>query len=293
MSYSNNPYAPKARKLATNLVKTGLSNACVARMYGVHRSTIGKWMKKASTHSRERIWTQSSRPHHHPYALPQETIDAIIAFRKKTHRCAQVIHVELKRHHISVSLSSVKRIFTRYHLTRTGKKVAIHRYTKFQRPRSTHPGALVEVDTIHFVTNEYRRFYIYAVIDTYSRMGYAEYQPRISTGVTVGVIERALHHFTFPVEVIQTDNGHEFGDYLYDALQRMGIRLRHTRVRKPNDNAHVERFIRTIQEECFSRMLPNVKTVNKKLRIYIEYYNTERIHLGIECKTPIEMLPRS
>lgn len=293
MPYTNNPYAPKARKLATNLVKTGHSKASVARMYGVHRSTIGKWMKKASKHSRERIWTESARPHHHPRELPHETVNAVVALRKKTKRCAQVLLVELKKHHVSVSLSSVKRILHRYHLTRRGRRVNIRRDTRFRRPEADHAGALVEVDTIHFVTHTYHRFYIYAVIDTYSRLGYAEYQPRLSTGVTVGVIDRALRYFAFPAEVIQTDNGHEFGEYLHDALQRKNIRLRHTRVRKPNDNAHIERFIRTIQEECFSRMLPNVKTIDAKLKAYIDYYNTKRIHLGIDCKTPIEMLPRS
>jgi transposase InsO family protein len=124
-------------------------------------------------------------------------------------------------------------------------------------------------------------------------MGYAEYQPRLTTGVTVQVVKRALKYFSFPVTVIQTDNGHEFGEYLFYELQRVRIRLRHSRVRKPNDNAHVERFIRTIQEECFSRMLPNPDTVVPKLRAYIEYYNTRRIHLGIGCKTPTEMLQRS
>lgn len=292
MSYTSNPYAPKARKLATNLVKTGHSKAAVARMYGVHRSTIGKWMKRASKHSREKIYTRSSRPHHHPRTLPQETVDRVIVLRQATKRCAQALYVELRHQEISISLSSVKRILQRHHLTRR-KKVNIRRDTRFRRPQADKPGALVQVDTIHYVTTAYHRFYVYAVIDTYSRLGYAEYQPRLTTGVTVGVVERAMKYFSFPIEVIQTDNGNEFGEYLHDALQRKRIRLRHSRVRRPNDNAHVERFIRTIQEECFSRMLPNVKTVDAKLRAYLEYYNTKRVHLGIDCKAPIEMLPRS
>lgn len=41
MSYSNNPYAPKARRLAVNLVvKEGLSVAEAARRSGVHRTTL-------------------------------------------------------------------------------------------------------------------------------------------------------------------------------------------------------------------------------------------------------------
>lgn len=292
MAYTNNPYAPKARKLATNLVKKGQSTASVARMYGVDRTTVWRWLKRASKHSREKIYTKSSRPHHHPNELPQSTVEAVVALRKKTKRCAEVLYVEFKGQGIQVSLSSVKRILRRYHLTHR-RKVNIRRDTRFRRPPATKPGSFVEVDTIHFVSSNYQRFYVYAVIDTYSRLGYIEYQPRLSTGVTVKVVERALKHFTFPVEVIQTDNGGEFGEYLFSELERKHIKLRHSRIRKPNDNAHVERFIRTIQEECFSGMLPNVKTIEKKLEACTLYYNTQRIHLGIQCKTPIQMLQSS
>jgi len=33
-------------------------------------------------------------------------------------------------------------------------------------------------------------------------------------------------------------------------LESKRIKIRHTRLGKPNDNAHIERFNRTIQEEC-------------------------------------------
>jgi len=149
------------------------------------------------------------------------------------------------------------------------------------------------MDTIHYVTITYERFYICAVIDTYSRLGYDEYQPGFTTGKTVQVLQRALNYFGFPVTTIQTDNGPELGEFLFDVLAKKQMKLRHTRVRKPNDNAHIERFIRTIQEECFRRKLPNPKTANRRLRKYIRYYNTERKHLGIQRKTPTEMLQRS
>jgi putative transposase len=293
MSYTINPYSPKARRLAVNLVRVQHKKpAQVARLYGIHRSTMSRWLKRAHPDHRVFLHNISSRPHFHPNQLPQSLVNRVIAARTQSNRCAQVVWAQLTQEHIQISLSSVKRIIARYHLTRR-KKRHIRTQTRFRRPESHHPGDLVEVDTIHFVTGQYERFYVYAVIDTYSRMGYAEYQPRLTTGITVQVIRRALQYFQFPVSVIQTDNGHEFGEYVFWELQKEHIRLRHTRVRKPNDNAHVERYIRTIQEECFNRMLPKVESIRRKLTKYNEYYNTERIHLGIGCKTPKEMLLRS
>lgn len=296
MPYTSNPYVHTARMRARNdVVWRGLSCSQAANKYGVNRSTIWRWVKRAKRmklSGNSYIWTTSSRPHHHPRQLPQKTVNAVVKLRKETGRCAQVLHVALTRRGVQVSLSSVKRILKRHHLTRR-KKRNIRRYTRFPRPQSTHPGALVQMDTIHYVTIDYHRFFVYAVIDTYSRLGYAEYQPRFTTERSISVLKRAMIFFGFPVEVVQTDNGPEFSEFLFDELQRRNIRLRHSRVRRPNDNAHVERFIRTIQEECFHRMLPNPKTANQKLAAYIRYYNTERIHLGIQCKTPTEMLQRS
>lgn len=47
MSYTSSPYAPKARFEAAKLVlQGGLKKATVARMYGVNKSTIGRWVEK-------------------------------------------------------------------------------------------------------------------------------------------------------------------------------------------------------------------------------------------------------
>ena len=282
MAYTSNPFALKARKQATNLVKRGFSKAQVARMYGVHRSTIGKWMKKATKHSTEHIQTISSAPRTHYNQLPQETVDRVIFLRKQSNRCAVIIHHQLCLEGVIISLSSVKRILKRYKLLRP-KKRHIKDGTRFPRPIASKPGDLVQADTIH---------YVYAVIDLYSRIAYAEFQPRISSAVSTQVISRAQHYFSFPINTLQTDNGQEFGQKFLHNLRSHLIRLRHSRVRRPNDNAHVERFNRTIQEECFDGFHPNPATANRKLKAFIAFYNYHRLHLGINCLTPSQMLPR-
>ena len=292
MAYTSNPFMPKARKKATNLVKKGYSPALVARMYGVHRSTIGRWMKKSTNHNLEHIQTGSSRPHSHPNQLPDKTVQQVIKLRKETGRCAVVLHHLLEEKGVKVSLSSVKRIIKRYKLIRKRKR-RIEDGTRFKRPPATSPGSLVQIDTIHYVHTDYSRSYIYAVIDLYSRMAYAEHKSRISSMVSLDIINKVQKYFPFDLEVIQTDNGQEFGQKFLYYLNRKRIKLRHSRVKRPNDNAHVERLNRTIQEECFKGMNPQPRLANKKIKQYIDYYNYHRPHLGIQCKTPAEMLQRS
>ena len=47
MAYTSNPFVPRARREAVNLVlREGLSPAAAARKTGVYRSTIGRWLAK-------------------------------------------------------------------------------------------------------------------------------------------------------------------------------------------------------------------------------------------------------
>ena len=88
--------------------------------------------------------------------------------------------------------------------------------------------------------------------------------------------------------MIQSDHGPEFGKWF---VERISKSHRYTRVGKPNDNAHIERFNRTVQEECLDKLIPTPEIFNKALRKYLKYYNTERIHLSIKT-VPVLMVPR-
>lgn len=291
MSYTSNPYAAKARRLAVNDVRFGRCTvSSAARKYGVVRSTIWKWMKKAHPDHRVFIHTVPSRPKHHPNELKPEIVARIVTLRKELKRCAGIIHAQLKREKVQVSLSSVERTLRRQKLTR--KKKPAKWYTPLPRPLSDAPGALVQMDTIHYIKPDKTRFYIYAVIDTYSRLAYAEYHPKLSQAMSQEVLIHAQKLFGFPFTMVQTDNGPEFATGLQISLDRRKIKLRHSRVRTPNDNAHIERFNRTIQEECFNGFLPREKTISQKLKVYIAFYNTKRLHLSLNCQTPTEFVSK-
>lgn len=290
MGYTSNPHIGKTRRKAVNDVLYGrCSQAQAARYYGVARSTICKWIKRAPADHRIYIETRSSAPKRQARALPQEVVERIVQERLKHHRCAPVIHAVLKAEGVQVSLSSVERTLRRQHLTRKKKRRASF-YQPQPRPVSDRPGALVQVDTIHFTRADYSRYYIVTVLDTFSRLAYAMYTPKLTQGVSLEAIKQAQEYFGFSFLMVQTDNGPEFKDYVMQKLGDLNIAMRHSRVRKPNDNAHLERFNRTIQEECFDGRNPNESTVQQDLLAYLEYYNTQRLHLALHCLTPRQFL---
>jgi len=287
MAYTNNPRLPKVRMEAVKLLKQGWSTRQVAKYTGFNQSTIVRWAARAPENYWRSIPTLSSKPHHHPRELSPETISKIIRCREKHRRCAEVIHHLLKKDGVSVSLSSVKRTLKRNGLIKHSKWKKWHTYP--ERPLPEKPGVLVQIDTI-FDGAADDRLYIYTLIDVCSRWVYAEAVERISTWKSWDVIKKAQKEFPFPFKTIQSDHGQEFSLWLTKKLKQKGFEHRHSRVRRPTDNGHLERFNRTIQEECLAAVPKNLSMYNKKIKEYIGYYNKERPHMALNMKTPLEVM---
>ena len=54
---------------------------------------------------------------------------------------------------------------------------------------------------------------------------------------------------SFKFKMAQCDNWREFGEKFKLILDKNDIQIRHTRVRRPNDNARIGRFNRTMRDE--------------------------------------------
>lgn len=287
--YTNNPNIPRVRRDAAFMGRRK-GVRVTARYFGVSPGTITKWIRKARKIGFHPIPTISSRPDRSPLALPREIVRAIILERSGKRRCAEVVQQALQRKGIMVSLSSVKRTLDRCGLLK--KRSPWKRpHDSTPRPEAGHLGALLQADTVHIMAPDGSRIYVYTVIDLYSRWAYAEVVERIGAAVSVGFVRRAKKVAGFKFKMVQTDHGAEFSVWFTHELKRMGMRHRHSRVRQSNDNAHIERFNRTIQEECLDQVVPTILSFKKAIPPYLKYYNTERLHMGINFKTPAEMFP--
>jgi transposase InsO family protein len=284
--YTLNPQMPKLRARAVNLVLSGKSVSEVARYFGYHKSAVSKWCKKVPSGGARLIPTESSRPHHHPKELAEDIVEKIIHYREKYNRCSEVVHQHLLNDGIKVSLNSVRRKIDQAGLMK--KRSPWKRlHLSIHRPEASKPGDLVMVDTIHLMESKYKRIYVYTLIDVYSRWTYAWATDRINTRKSIEFLKRAGALAEFKFNCVQSDNGSEFSQHF---SERIKILHRHSRVRKPNDNAHLERFNRTLQDECLRKLPTDVRMFNRALPEYLAYYNTERLHMGINFQTPIQLI---
>jgi transposase InsO family protein len=293
MPYTTNPHIAKVRRDAVNLVKyRKWSMRKVARRFGVEPSTVSRWCKLPMATGWCDLPTRSCRPTTSPHALKREIVEAIIKKRIGRRRCGQHIYHELKREGVEVSLPSVQRTLDRLGLLK--KRSPWKRpHDATRRPEVTNSGALIEVDTVHIIAPDGSRIYVYTLIDLFSRWAYAKVVEKIGAEASVRFVRQAQRKAPFTFNLIQTDHGSEFSTWFTHSLWRRNISHRHSRVRQSNDNAHIERFNRTIQEECLDRTIHTIAHFKKALKEYMPYYNGERLHMGINYQTPMEVLRRS
>jgi transposase InsO family protein len=321
MAYSTNPYLPKARATALKLLLIeGIPLRQVAERTGVHRTTIWRWVRKwqqlnatrqftnDNRPSRARgvrgrilparwlIATDSSRPQTHARAIPPQIVAMVLAVRDELKRCAEVVW-----HHLTVtlgvkiSLSSVRRILRRHHYFDGARKKRV-RPDNPRRPHVSQPGELVQTDTVHHVDpTSGKRLYYYTVIDLYTRMAHTTVSHVLRPGLAAQAVLDAQKLFGFSFTMVQADNGPEYGRFFEHTLHTQGIPTRHSRLHRPNDNAHIERFNRTLQTECIGyywrRSVPLLRQ-QAHLTKYLDFYNTQRVHLGLQMQVPADMLQR-
>ncbi len=103
-----------------------------------------------------------------------------------------------------------------------------------------------------------------------------------------------------PVRFLIHDRDAKFSAAFDEVFRSEGIQVIHTPARAPNANAHAERFVRTLREECLDwQRILGQRHLERVLREYVEHYNRERPHRALELRPPdpspklIPLRPRS
>ena len=134
--------------------------------------------------------------------------------------------------------------------------------------------------------------YLTCLIDVYSRsvMGW-----RLSNSLckeaTLEALEDALWRYGIPF-IINSDQGCQFTSVEWGNLCLLnGIKISMSHKGGSTDNAHIERFWRTLKFEGFYLDFPETM-VELKLMLsrFIKWYNEERLHSSLGYKPPMEVL---
>ena len=90
-----------------------------------------------------------------------------------------------------------------------------------------------------------------------------------------------------PVRYLLHDRDTKFTAAFDEVFRAQGVRVIKTPVRAPNANAHAERWVRTVREECLDWLLIfGRRQLERTLSIYTDHYNHQRPHRALALAPP-------
>ena len=137
--------------------------------------------------------------------------------------------------------------------------------------------------------------FVHTVIDDHSRVAYAEIHDDETAVTAAGVLYRAVAWFAARgvlVERVLSDNGGCYRSDLWrDTCADLNIKVKKTRVRRPQTNGKIERFHRTMADGWAFKKLYNSESARRAaLPAWIHHYNHHRPHTAIGGSAPITRL---
>lgn len=271
----------------------------VAQRYGVTRQSVHNWLRRYQERGMAGLVDRSKRPKDCPHRTPARMELKVIELRRAHPRWgpARLAYELGRKTEQSPSRSSIYRI-----LLRTGliePRARKRRKTDYLRWERARPMELWQLDVMEARLSDGSALKILTGLDDHSRFCViAQTLPHATARPVCEAFAAALRRYGVPQAVL-TDNARVFtgrfarpgrAEVLFDRICREnGIRHLLTAVRSPTTTGKVERFHRTLRDECFStRTFSSMEEAQRALDDYVNTYNALRPHQALGMAVPVE-----
>jgi len=311
-AYMISEEAKRRAKILTFWQEHGL--AATMDAYGVQRRTLFEWKKKLTagrgrleslnpgsrrpTVVRKRLWDARTIEeikrlrYEHPNLGKEKIHPLLLEFcEKKKLTCPKIRTIG----RLIVDCGGLR--IAPQRITGTGRITKINRQKSERKPhgfKARYPGHCVAFDTFEEHIDGSRR-YVITFIDLYTRFGFALGTTSHASKAAEEFFEIVRKIFPFPFSFVLTDNGSEFKKHFGDAIRSLHLTHYKTRPKTPKQNAHCERFNRTVQEEYANyhrgELLIDIPAFNRGLAQWSLWYNTKRVHHAFQNKlSPMQFM---
>lgn len=226
------------------------------------------------------------------WILPWERESIIEYARKKEHEgYRRLTYMMLDEDVVAVSPATVYRVLKIAGLLNRWNKIPSQlKKQGFDQPEFPHQHWHTD---IKYVNYHGTFLFLISIIDGYSRyivnhdlrLNMQEYDIEIT-------LQKAIEKYPDVKPRLISDNGSQFiSKDFAEYLKFAGLQHVRTSIAYPPSNGKIERFYRTIGEECLTkRSFINLDDARKQISSYIEYYNTKRLHSSLFYLTPEDFM---
>jgi transposase InsO family protein len=275
--------------------RSGLPAADFAALVGISKFTLYAWKARFD---RDGPGGLIDQPRGAPRGtrLPELTRRTILML-KQAHPdwgCQRISDMLLRGPALPASPTAVAEVLKAagYELEEVPTRPHPDKVRQFERAA---PQQLWQTDLFTFVLKrQNRRVYLVAFLDDHSRfiVSYGLHASQ-STALVLEVLRAALASYGVPQEVL-TDNGSQYVTWrgksaFSKELDKRGIRQVVAAPRRPQTLGKIERFWGTLWRECIeSAVFLDLGDAQKRIGLFIDYYNFQRPHQGIDGLVPAD-----
>jgi putative transposase len=289
------------------LRREGFTAQKAAEVLQMPRSTLYRWQKRVEEQGLRGLEDGDRRPQHvrQPQWSP-EVAEAVLSLREAYPRMGkEKLRKLLSWVGMHTSVSTVGRILkqmkARGVLREPPRNGISKRKQRAERPHATRkpkgykvekPGDLVQVDTLDVRPLPQVQIKHFTARDMDSRWDVLEAFRSATAGNAKKFLDTLIERAPYQVKAIQVDGGSEFMAEFEQACADRSIPLFVLPPRSPKLNGHVERAQRTHTEEFYELYMGelDLKSVNRALREWENFYNRVRPHHSLALMSPAEYL---
>jgi putative transposase len=203
----------------------------------------------------------------------------------------RLTYMMLDENVVAVSPSSVYRTLKKAGMLNRWNKVKTSSKGKgYKQPCTTHSEWHIDIKYVNFRGTF---LFLISIIDGYSRyITHHELRTHMQEFDVELTVQRALEKYPGIKPRLITDNGSQFiSKDFSEYMRQVGLQQIRTSIAYPQSNGKIERFHRTIHEECLQKnAMISLDDAKHQILKYIEYYNKKRLHSSLNYLTPEDYL---
>jgi transposase InsO family protein len=283
-------YDPVFRAKLMALHQQGLPLTTLSVEYGVAREVLGRWWARYQAGDLAALQPQRRRPHTSPTRVPPRWERQVLRLRQQRLSAVRIAQA------LGLGHSTVQRILTRHGVNRWPRPVR-PRPRRYEKER---PGELVHLDLKYLpALRNARHDFEFAAVDDFSREAVVAIRTDQTSAAAAAFLEHVVATLPYRIEAVLTDNALAFTMRFAQHRDRLtqfqqvcaALDIRHDVLRPyaPQSNGKVERFFRTLNDECLHvRPLYTFAARSRAVDEFVWYYNHERPHLSLGGMTPVD-----
>jgi len=204
----------------------------------------------------------------------------------------------LRREGVIINKKTVWKIMHEMGLTRPKIWYKPVRPRRVEKMKPVEPNRGWQIDMTSFALSDFTPLYLMMVTDCCTRKIVGWTLDRCCrAGEWVGALRMALESEGLTTKevcrklTLRSDNGSQLCSKKFvEYLGKTAVQGQYTGYNAPDDNAYIERLIRTVkEEEIWPNVYDTLSEARAAIETYVNYYNNERIHSALGYRTPNEV----